>query len=367
MTPNKLLAWMLSVLSAFALWNPQAQPNRIPETRTAPAVPADDGVFPTKEFAEGNPPLWFAPGLLKTALSLKGMMIGGSRTDGLLVLRQGKLIYEQYWNGYDQNKPHEMQSCTKSVISALVGIAIAEGKIKGVDQKVIEFFPEAEALLAKGQENKRDMTIEHLLTMTSGLPGDGKPLEFAPGIDELALRKTDCGLLIFLAKQTNPPGKKFSYSSNGVNLLAVLLAKATGKPLLDYAKEKLFDPLGITSAEWEQMPDGNYAGGGGLQLTPRDMARFGYLYLNYGRWEGRQIIPADWVAQTPPKSKSFKAYGRLFWNYSLEPFCGFYEANGAYGQYIVIEPSRGLVIVRTGCTGTVDQFFMNVGKTLGIG
>jgi CubicO group peptidase (beta-lactamase class C family) len=96
------------------------------------------------------------------------------------------------------------------------------------------------------------------------------------------------------------------------------------------------------------------------------MARFGYLYLNYGRWGDKQILPADWVAKTPPRSKSVMGYGYLFWNYTVEPFAGFYEANGANGQYIVIQPSRDMVIVRTANIGPLDGFVAQIGHWLGI-
>ena len=166
---TKIVAFLLSFLSFFAFWSPNAQPNKIPETRSyVGEVPDKYGVWPTKKFETTAMPS-FIPKVLEARYALKDFP--GSATDSLLILHKGKLVYERYAKGWDKDKPHYMASVTKSVLSALVGIAIGEGKIKGVHQKVIDFFPDAK--IAPGQESKRDMTIEHLLTMTSGLPGDG--------------------------------------------------------------------------------------------------------------------------------------------------------------------------------------------------
>lgn len=357
----KLTAWILSFLSFFAFWNPQGQPNRIPETREyAGEVPDKYGIWPTEEFTGGKAPLWFSPEVLKTAYTyIKGLRLGGMETHSMLVLHKGKLIYEDYAEGWDKDTPHFMASVTKSFLSALVGIAIGEGKIKGADQKVIEFYPDA--VIAEGQESKKDMTIEHLLTMTSGLPGDSDASDWAwwdaPDISKAA----------FETPQLHAPGVKYSYNSGpGCQTLAGIVCRAVGMSLYDYAQEKLFGPLGMTSVTWDQADDGSYFGGFGLNMTPRDMARFGYLYLNYGRWENKQILPADWVVQSGPRSKASYSYGRMFWNYDLLPFGDAYEANGAVGQFINIIPAMDMVIVRTGGPGAFDEFIVSVKEKLGI-
>ena len=336
---TKIIAWILGFLSFFAFWNPNAQPNKIPETRTPPfegeLAPDKYGVWPTEDFSQGE-----ICSLLPAFFD--NLYFKKSVTDGILILHKGELVYERYADGWDANKAHEMFSVTKSVLSALVGIAIGEGKIKGVDQKVIEFYPDA--VIASGQESKNDMTIEHLLTMTSGLPGDndGRDWEWWAG--------SDTGKSAFESPQMAVPGERFAYSSGpSCQTLAGLVSRAVGRPLHEYAKDKLFGPLGMDSVEWAVADDGKLNFGGfGISMSPRDMARFGYLYLNYGRWEDQQIIPAKWVAVSPPKSKAMKAYGYLFWNFPLLPFGDSYEANGAYGQYIEIIPKWDMVIVRTG-------------------
>ena len=336
--PTKIAAFLLSFLSFFAFWAPNAQPNRIPETRTYVGdVPDKYGVWPTKDFETGGV-LPLTPAFLEVRYLLKNLT--SSTTDSLLILHKGKLVYERYAEGWDKDTPHFMASVTKSVLSALVGIAIGEGKIKGVDQKVIDFYPDA--VIAAGQESKRDMTIEHLLTMTSGLPGDNDNVDW----DWWGAK--DSGKAAFETPQMTAPGKRYAYSSGpSCQTLACLVSRAVGKNLFQYAKEKLFKPLGMASVQWDAAEDGRNFGGFGISMTPRDMARFGYLYLNNGRWENKQVIPAEWVAVTPPKSKASKAYGYLFWNFPLLPFDSSYEANGAFGQYIDILPEYDMVIVRT--------------------
>ncbi len=345
----KIWAGILSFFSFFMFWNPNGQPNNIPETRSyVGEAPDKYGIWPTNEFTVGKAPLLWGDGL-RLIFSVKGNRTSeATHNDGLLVLHKGKLVYEYYGEGYDKDTPHYMASVTKSVVSALVGVAIQEGKIKSVQDKVIDYFPDA--VIAKGQESKRDMTVEHLLTMTSGMPDDS-------GVNWWDAQ--DSGKAAFEVPQTSPPGTEWEYSGPCVHTLACLVSRAVGMNLFDYAKLKLFKPLGMTSVSWETADDGSSLGGFGISMTPRDMARFGYLYLNNGRWENKQIIPADYVAKTPPRAQNLKAYGYLFWNFPLSPFEGSYEANGAGGQYIEILPKWDTVIVRTGDRGWIDQFHIS--------
>ena len=357
--PTKVIVAILSFLSFFAFWNANAQPNIIPETRTyVGEVPDKYGVWPTKDFeTSGNR----IPGVLLGArYSLKGLFSNGSKNDSMLVLHKGVIVYETYAEGWDKDTAHPMFSVTKSVLSALVGIAIAEGKIKSLDQKVVEFYPEAKSKPG-WQASKADMTVGHLLTMTSGLPGDGDEDW------ELWAKAPDSGLAAFLTPQKADPGTQYSYSSgSGCQTLAGLVTRAVGMNLFEYAKRKLFRPLGMKPTAWAAADDGINAGGFGLEMTPRDMARLGYLYLNFGRWEDRQILPAEWVVRSAPRSKNKNAYGHMWWNYPLLPFDSSYEANGLYGQYIGVLPEWDTVIVRTGSQGPIDEFIADLGRTLGL-
>jgi len=332
----KLWAGLLSFFTFFQFSNGPQQPNKIPETRTAPRHIAEYSV----DFTTRKKPFWLSPWLLEKFYQLN--IEDGTRTDGLLVLHKGKLVYESYADGWDAGKPHSVASVTKTVISALTGIAVAEGHIR-LDSKVADFFP---GPVAPGQESKQDLTIEHLLTMTSGLP-DGADDDDEAWWDAL-WASDDPGALIFALPQEHPPGTHWTYNSTAVNLLAFLLARAVGRPLDAYAQEKLFGPLGMDSVAWESTDAGWALGGWGISMTPRDMARLGQLYANYGRWKGEQIVPADWMAQTPSRSMNAGAYGRLVWNFKFAPFFGFFEAYGAGGQCIDILPGLNLVLVRTG-------------------
>lgn len=352
----KLWAWILSFLSFFAVWNINGQPNNIPETREYRECADNINIWPTEEFTLGKAPLLWGDGLRGLYAALGFVVNKSGHNDSFLVLHKGKLVYEYYGEGQGVDIPHRMYSVTKSVLSALVGIALLEGDIGSVQDKVIDYFPEA--VIPAGQESKRTMTIEHLLTMTSGLPGDDNlPMEYLFGGEDgfsLApewqfLRAKDSGLAAFLTEQAAAPGEKYIYSSGaGSQTLACLISRAVKQNLYDYAKEKLFGPLGMTSVTWDAAQDGNSYGGFGISMTSRDMARFGYLYLRYGKWDGEQILPADYVAVTPPRSNSVAGYGYLFWNNALLPFGRSYQAMGLFGQYITILPGCDTVIVRTG-------------------
>ena len=339
--PTQIIAWILSFLSFFAFWNPNAQPNKIPETRTYEGKVLDKyGVWPTGEFETGKiSPL--VPTAFKTWYLLSELT--KTKTESLLILHKGKLVYEEYRNGWDKDTPHYMASVTKSVVSALVGVAIGEGKINGVGDQVADYFPEAKTMPG-WQESKADMTIEHLLTMTSGILAESE--EDWNGF--FAEDQKDAALFAFLLPQKTAPGAKYAYDNIAPSILLGIVQRATGcGDMLRYAHEKLFDPLGMTSVEWETTADGLPTGGFGINMTPRDMLRFGYLYLNNGLWEDKQIIPAGYVAVTPPRAKAKDAYGYMFWNYEPLPFDNSYKASGANGQEIVILPKWDIVIART--------------------
>jgi len=310
------------------------------------AVSAMGAGWPTEEFTAGPMPAWFSPLQYRFEYVRRSIPLTNVLTTGLLVLHEGQLGYEKYFYGWDAQSPQAMFSVTKSVVSALVGIAVKEGKIEGVHQKVIEFFPDAVIIDAR----KRDMTIEHLLTMRSGLPGD---------TDRQDLRwweAEDTGLAAFETPLLAAPGEVFSYSSGpSMQTLACLVSRAVGRNLFDYAKEKLFGPLGMRSVRWDAARDGANYGGFGLFMTPRDMLRFGYLYLNGGRWDGQQILPEGWVAQSVPRGLADQnggGYGYLFRAVGSGN-ADAYQAQGQFGQFIDILPAQMAVIVRTGCPGPV--------------
>jgi len=334
---KKVIAFVLSVLCLVAL--------------LAPAAAAADRPWPTQGFINGTPMPWYWSPVLEGYCMYAGVSNGNVFNDSVLVLHRGEIIYERYYLGWDADAPHQMYSVTKSVLSALVGVAIADKKITSVDQKVTEFFDGL--VIPAGQESKYDITIEHLLRQTSGLPGDGD--------DESNVCEwwdaPDSGKAAFEIPQMAQPGERFAYSSGpGMQTLSALLTKAVGENLFSYAKRKLFGPLGMSSVVWDAAADGVNYGGFGLSMTPRDMARFGYLYLNNGSWNGTQIIPADYIAASKPRRALGENYGYLFWGTSdLKRFETVYDASGSFGNFIFIIPDWDMVIVRTGSAGPATR------------
>ncbi len=361
--PTQLIAWLMSTF-AFVMPLIFGQPAKAPDTRTSPYVeempPDKYHVWPTDQFETGDAPWWLPTYLLRPAYTLRGSIFSGTKNEGIVVLYKGKLVHEWYGKGWDKNALHPVYSVTKSVVHALVGIAIEEGYIKSVQDKIVDYFPGIDIKVAP--ELKKQITIEQMLTMTSGIAGDfenqfadynaqPRTKEENEKLDQL-YEEDSLKFLLEYCSMTAEPGERWNYSSMSTGILLGMIAAAIDQPLEDFVDERLFGPMGITHYDWGSYPDGTYAGGGGLALTPRDMAKFGYLYLNYGRWEDRQLVPADWVAQCSPTSKSPYGYGRLFWNVPFSPVKA-YAANGAYGQYLDIVPGQDLVIART-ATSTVN-------------
>ena len=297
---------------------------------------AADGVF-----AEGGKPWWIMPRWLKVQYAVKSWPQQGFKEDGMAILHEGKLVYEEYAEGQGPDVPHVAMSVTKSVVAALVGIAVKDGLID-VQEKVYEYYigDVKDGLLDfPGQEGKLNMTVEHLLTMRSGLPDTHD-----------CFRAADAGLAAFETPQETAPGKRFKYNSGaGPQCLVGIVERVTGQNLLEFAQERLFGPLGITSVTWETTDCGSNIGGFGISMSPRDMLRFGQLYLNDGVWNGGRILPEGWTRSTQPGFNTILSYGYLFWGNGWGALMGgSYEARGYFGQYITVYPDKGVVVVRTG-------------------
>jgi len=300
-----------------------------------------DMLWPGEDFEAGRA-CWLWPAGLEYLYRLRSQGVGRPEHDSFLVLHRGALVYERYGENEGEDSLFPVFSCTKTVVSALAGIALKEGHIASVDQKVSDFYPDA--VIAPGQESKLTMTVRHLLTMTSGLPAD-----LEPHCDD-CIGAPDVGLAAFETPQAAAPGEKFLYSSNpGMQCLGGIIERRTGLSLREYAQEKLFGPLGITSVVWEALGDGSSRAGTGIQMTARDMLRIGHLYLNNGVWDGQRLLPEGWVAQSKPGGSG---YGYLICDYGSDWFLeGSYEARGYGGQWITVCEKRGLVIARTSRVG----------------
>lgn len=282
---------------------------------------------------------------------------GNHRMRSLLVVKDGRLVVEEYFGTSGPDDLHDVRSVTKSVVSALTGVALARGDIGSLDDPISDYLG---SLLPDLEPDKGAITIRHLLTMTSGFEWDesggaGSYNEWIRSGDHLG----------FLLRKpfTAPPGAEFTYNSAAVHLLGVVLEQATVMQLPTLARFALFEPMGISASRWEQLGGGYYNGGAGLDLRPRDLARFGQLFLQDGSSGGRQIIPADWIRFSTEERFDWRmhsgalrgiSYGSLWWVVpgTSEPL---YFAWGYGGQYVVVVPDLQLVVVATNDWYRVSQ------------
>jgi CubicO group peptidase (beta-lactamase class C family) len=271
------------------------------------------------------------------------------RINSLLVVRNERLVVEEYFNGWTVAGSHTLQSVTKSVTSLATGLAVARGLLR-VDDPVTRFFPDYEPIAAL-DANKEMLTVRDLLTMRTGLDWServyaGSPLE--------RLNNCGCDWIRFVLdwRMREPPGARFEYVSGGVILLGAVIGRATGTRVDLWLESELFSPLSFQSVRWERgLPDGLPHTGGGLYLRPRDMAKLGTLAVTGGRWQDRQILSSAWMRQStetlPQSVGSFDGrpatYGYLWWGLPSNVI----TASGARGQWILAVPDRQLVVVST--------------------
>ena len=295
------------------------------------------------------------------------------RIHSILIIKDGKLVFEEYFRGekynlaqptgemgFDMYDTHNLCSVTKSVTSALIGIAIDNGFIQSVDQKVFDFFPEYTYLLTSAPE-KDSLTLKHLLTMTSGLEWDDESTSyFDPRNDLYQLFNSQDPIRYILSKNLNvAPGTVFDYANCNTNVLGEIVRKATEDRLDHFAENYLFSKLSITDFEWQMLPNDVVFCSGDLRLRPRDMAKFGYVFLNDGIWKDEQVISQEWIHISTQKlidpekySASYSwadGYGYQWWTwediYGVEYQA--YLAAGWGGQWIIMCPSMNTVIVST--------------------
>lgn len=265
------------------------------------------------------------------------------RIRSLLISRNGELVVERYFNGTAPRDIANIKSVSKSVISALVGIAIEQGYIDSVRQPIGTYFPER--LTADGDTPKTRITIENLLTMQSGLETTSNRNYGA------WVQSSDWVRFALRQPLELPPGMVMEYSTGNTHLLSAILTGATGMSTLQFAREYLAGPMGFRLASWPRDPQGIYFGGNDMEMTPREMLEFGKLYLNKGRANGKQIIPADWIdASLSPRAISTRDNDRYYgYGWWIRDMAG-YETPYAWGyggQFIVLVPELDLVVVTT--------------------
>jgi CubicO group peptidase (beta-lactamase class C family) len=271
----------------------------------------------------------------------------------VLVIRNGNLVTEAYFYPYHRDRKHALASCTKSFTSALFGIAIDEGYLS-LDDKVLGFFPDRE--IANNSPLKQEITVEHLLLMRSGLDWPESSVSYSSRDNILREMMQSRNWVQFVLDRpmATQPGAVFNYSTGDSQLLAAILEQATGMSVQQFARTRLFEPMGLSSSRWSWTsdPQGIAFGGGGLHMTPRDMAKFGYLYLQGGVWQGQQVVPAEWVEASVKPAQ----YGYQWWKLSG----GGYAALGYMGQRIVVIPDLDMVVVVTGeFSGTMSRYLVD--------
>lgn len=266
----------------------------------------------------------------------------------LIVLRHGYIVLEKYpTSEYNENMTHLLYSVTKSFTSSLIGIAIDKGYIDNVSQGVLDFFPNR--TIGNLDERKERMRLEHLLTMRSGMEWDEWSAPFtSPQNDVWHLYAGPDGLQYALnLSMVAEPGSVWHYNTGVSHILSGIIQETTGMRTLEFANEHLFGPLGIHNVIWRTDRQGVNQGGFDLRLRPRDMAKFGLLFLNNGTWDSEQIVSADWVAistSTITQLNNNQGYGYQWWTL---PTIGVYFAAGLYGQFIFVVPEHDLVVVFT--------------------
>ena len=267
----------------------------------------------------------------------------------LMILRHGKVVAEGWWAPYAANEPHMLFSLSKSFTSTAIGLAQAEGKLN-IHDKLVSFFPED--VPAEPSEGLKNMRLRDLLMMSTG--------QEKADVDAIKIwEKETTGQKNFLAAPVKQkPGTLFYYNSPATFMLSATLQKVTGQTVRDYLTPRLFEPLGIPTPDWDNDPRGINIGASGLHLRTEEIAKFGQLLLQRGEWQGRRLIPAEWVDLATSRQVSNgsapdgdwdQGYGFQFWR--CVP--GFYRADGAFGQFCIVMPQHDTVVAIT--SGTKDM------------
>jgi CubicO group peptidase (beta-lactamase class C family) len=270
-----------------------------------------------------------------------------------MLVRHGHVVAECWWTPYDAKTRHELYSLSKSFTSTAVGLAVAEGKLS-IDDPVLKFFPDDAP--EKPSANLKAMRVHDLLRMSTG--HQTEPRLFSAQGPRLAASQQPW-VKTFLAHSVPfKPGTHFLYNTAATYMQSAIVQKATGQTVLDYLRPRLFEPLGIEGPTWGVSPQGITLGGYGLSIRTEDIAKFGQLYLQKGRWHGKQLIPAAWVEaatalQTSngsnPNSDWEQGYGYQFWRARH----GAYRGDGAFGQFCIVLPKQDAVVAIT--SGTRDM------------
>jgi CubicO group peptidase (beta-lactamase class C family) len=294
--------------------------------------------------------------------ALQSFAASPANLHGLVIERAGALVAEQYREGqdsrsytlfprrtaFDARTLHDVRSITKSVVGLLWGIAQAEGAVPPLGSALLDQFPQLADLKSDGRER---ITVEDALAMRSGLDWDESGSYRSWSNDEHGLVwRGDQARYVFDRAMAAPAGTRFNYNGGLATVLALVLTRNAGMSLPDYARQRLFEPLGITDCEWTRDLQGRPLAYSGLRLRPRDLARIGRMVLDGGRWKGRQVVPASWIAMSLAPHVPSGEYGYLWWRGVVRAGERTYEWRagvGNGGQRLFMVPALDLVMVTT--------------------
>ena len=288
---------------------------------------------------------------------LKAVSKAGQDLHSIMVLQHGKVLKERWLGEGAPNKPHVLNSVSKTFTATAVGFAVAEGRLKVTD-KVIDFFPDK--LPAQLSDNLRKLEVRHLLTMSTGHDVDPTAIVRKPGNEQVDWLK-----VFFAEPLTHEPGTYHIYNNLATYTLSAIVQKLTGEKVIDYLYPRLFRPLGIVGATWQESPQGINIGAWGLYVKTEDLAKLGQFFLQKGEWKGKQLLPASWIEEatrshidscpswirpeevkeklSPKESDWVQGYGYQMWRCRHNAV----RADGAHGQYIIIMPDQDAVIAMT--------------------
>lgn len=295
-----------------------------------------------------------------------------SNIHSFLAWKEGEVIGEKHWDGWNSDRPHTLQSATKSITGLLVGIAIKEGFIPDETRTVLSFFADDDSI-RHIDEHKRALTIEDLLTMRAGM--DWVEYPYAEShLAQMNSERNEWTRFVLNRPMKESPGRQYAYNSGATILLAGILREVTGMSVQEFSRRYLFEPLGITSAEWWFTDNTNLPHtGGGLNMSAGDMLRLGRLVLRCGEWNGRQILGCDFIqklyrnylSESLPELAGYSRGYSLLWHvFPLDPdpdttISGsgntFIAAWGAHGQWIMVFPTYDMVLIFTGGTQNFEE------------
>lgn len=341
------MRWIGAIALGVAL-SPALARGQPPANCSAPAAMSDGWpvALPAKEGLDPKLICNIGPSLQK---------LQRAYPNGVVVVRHRALVYEHYFVGgieYNADTLHDMHSVTKSVVALLVGVAVDRGLLKSLDAPVFSFFPEDADLRTPDKEH---ITLANVLSMTSGFDWKEEAVSYSDPSNDFARTRVAARPYRYILGRplAATAGKVWNYDSGGVELLGDILMKVSHQPLDEFAKQALFDPLGIRDWQWARSENGKLAASWGLWLRPRDLAKIGQLVLNRGVWRGRQIVSAEWVKKmtAPQVSRGGgNTYGYLWWLGRLatpERNIDWVAAVGWGGQRLYLVPSLDLIVIST--------------------